>query len=377
MRCNSNNHVSIAQLATSREDEMHIPDGYISPATAVILYGAAVPFWWRASTVIKKTLASQAAPTLAIMAAFVFTIQMFNVPVPGGTTAHAVGGTLAAVVLGPWAAVIAVTVALIIQALFFGDGGITAIGANSFNMAVALPFVGYGVYRALAGNAPLASRRRVIAAAIGSYFGINTAGLLLAIQLGIQPIFWSEGGRALYNPYGLEVALPTVMLVHLTIAGFAEMIATALVVLYLQRNHLHLLAPYSGSTDTVQVRRNPVGRTIVVGALVIMLTPLGLLASGDAWGEWAPETVQELVGYVPAGMESLGETWQLAPLPDYQRPDAAEDAGFFSQAIEYVLSAIIGVALVMFSAFGIKIVLGGSGRRGASPGGRAPDPRGA
>jgi len=69
--------------------------------------------------------------------------MMFNVPIPGGTTGHAVGGVLAAILLGPWGACIVITVALVIQALLFGDGGITAIGANCFNMAFVLPFAGY------------------------------------------------------------------------------------------------------------------------------------------------------------------------------------------------------------------------------------------
>lgn len=336
---------------------MHIPDGYISPATAMVLYGAAVPFWWRAGQAVKRILAGQAAPLLAIMAAFVFTIQMFNIPVPGGTTAHAVGGTLVALVLGPWAAVIAVSVALIVQALFFGDGGITAIGANCFNMAVALPFVGYGVYRLLAGTSPLTSTRRVIAAAVGGYCGINVAGLLVGIQLGIQPIFWSENGQALYSPYGLEVAVPTMLAIHLTVAGLAEALATGLVVAYLQRTHVHLLAAHSGVREVATPRRGRAGLTVAVAALVVLLTPLGMLAAGDAWGEWTPETVQELVGYVPAGFASVGATWS-APVPGYQLPSASEESSVAEQAVVYVLSAVVGIALVFVVVFGLRMLLG-------------------
>lgn len=72
---------------------------------------------------------------------------MFNLPIPGGTTAHAVGGTLLAVLIGPWAACLALTVTLLLQALLFGDGGILAFGANALNMAVIMPFVGYACYR--------------------------------------------------------------------------------------------------------------------------------------------------------------------------------------------------------------------------------------
>src|SRR5205809_6403598 len=120
---------------------MHIPDGYLSPASAGVMYVAATPFWAAAVVRVRAALRGRTVPLLAIFAAFAFTIMMFNVPVPGGTTAHGVGGTLAAIVLGPAAAIITVSVALIIQALFFGDGGVLAIFANCFNMAVLLPIV--------------------------------------------------------------------------------------------------------------------------------------------------------------------------------------------------------------------------------------------
>src|SRR5437868_8068425 len=103
-------------------------------------------------------------PLLSVFSAFSFIIMMFNLPLPGGTTGHAVGVGIATVVLGPWASVIAISVALLVQALFFGDGGITAFGANAFNMAIAGSLVAAGVYRAVAGRAALTSRRRVVAA---------------------------------------------------------------------------------------------------------------------------------------------------------------------------------------------------------------------
>src|SRR6266568_2945704 len=121
---------------------MHIPDGYLSPATCAVMYGAASPFWVLAVRRVRRVLNDRSVPLLAVFAALAFAIMMFNIPVPGGTTAHAVGGTLIAIVLGPWAAVIGVSTALILQALFFGDGGITTIGANCFNMAIVLPLVG-------------------------------------------------------------------------------------------------------------------------------------------------------------------------------------------------------------------------------------------
>src|SRR5438309_6397214 len=147
---------------------MHIPDGYLSPQTEIVFGAAMVPVWFKASRAIRKVVKTRYVPLVAIGAAFSFLIMMFNVPIPDGTTAHAVGGVLIAVLLGPWAAVIAVSVALIIQALFFGDGGVLAYGANVFNMAIVMPFVGYQAYRLLAPrNHPLTSPRRPLAAAIG------------------------------------------------------------------------------------------------------------------------------------------------------------------------------------------------------------------
>lgn len=146
---------------------MHIPDGYLGPQTYTIAYAATIPFWAAASRIVGRTLRSRQIPMLALAAAFSFVIMMFNVPIVGGTTGHAVGAVLAAILLGPWAACIAVSVALIVQALVFGDGGITAIGANCFNMAVIMPFVGYAVYRMIAGHSDLTSWRRWFGAAVG------------------------------------------------------------------------------------------------------------------------------------------------------------------------------------------------------------------
>src|SRR3954451_8137660 len=148
---------------------MHVPDGYLAPAFSIGMGVLTAPAWYLASRRVRTVLSQRTVPLLAIFAAFTFTIMMFNVPVPGGTTAHGVGGTLAAIVLGPAAAVITVSVALIIQALFFGDGDILAIFANCFNMAVVLPVIGYYSYRLIAGRAPLLSTRRAWAAGIGAY----------------------------------------------------------------------------------------------------------------------------------------------------------------------------------------------------------------
>src|SRR5690242_17929223 len=156
---------------------MHIPDGYLSPLMSLGAGMVTVPAWAIAVRRVQAVLNNRTVPLLAIFSAFSFTIMMFNIPVPGGTTAHGVGGTLMAIVLGPWAAVIGVSMALIIQALFFGDGGVLAIFVNCLNMGVILPFVGYGVYRLIAGRSDVLSPRRIWAAGIGAYVGITASAI--------------------------------------------------------------------------------------------------------------------------------------------------------------------------------------------------------
>jgi cobalt/nickel transport system permease protein len=216
---------------------MHIPDGYLGPATYGTLYGVTIPFWAAASWKLNKSLKARQAPYLAIGAAFTFVIMMFNIPIIGGTTGHATGATLIAVLLGPWAAVIAVSAALIIQALLFGDGGVTAIGANCFNMAVAGVFVGYGIYRGISAGSGPTDRRRVIAGAVAAYASLNASALLAAIQLGLQPVLErSPSGQPLYAPFPLHVAVPAMVLPHLALFGLAEAAVTALVIKYFQKN---------------------------------------------------------------------------------------------------------------------------------------------
>ena len=149
--------------------------------------------------------------------------MMFNLPVWGGTTAHAVGMGIASVILGPWASIIAISIALLIQAVFFGDGGITCYGANCFNMAIVGSLSAYAVYRLIAGRAALTSPRRVVGCALGGYIGINLSALCAAIEFGLQPtLFHDAAGSPLYAPYPLSISIPAMLAAHLSLAGGAE-----------------------------------------------------------------------------------------------------------------------------------------------------------
>jgi cobalt/nickel transport system permease protein len=327
---------------------MHIPDGYLSPATCGVFGAAMVPVWYRASRAVGKVVKSRFVPVLAIGAAFSFLVMMFNVPIPDGTTAHAVGATVIAIVLGPWAAVIAVSIALIIQALFFGDGGVLAIGANAFNMAFVMPFVGYWVYRAIAANTSLTARRRALAGGIAGYVAINVAALCAAIEFGVQPdLFHSANGTPLYAPFHLSQTIPTMAFAHLTIAGLCEFAATAGIMAYLQRANLPLLRinhPDVPVTDAELVKKRLSWRWALAGlGVMIALTPLGLLAPGGAFGEDAPKDL-DLAKYhlsaVPEGLDRFSSFWSHTLLGGYGFGDGQHPV------IGYLVSAVMGIAIV-------------------------------
>jgi cobalt/nickel transport system permease protein len=214
---------------------MHIPDGYLSPQTYIPLYAVFAGLMGVALKKVKKTFSAKNIPYLGMASAFSFLIMMFNVPVPGGTTGHAVGAGIVALILGPWTAMVAVSVALIIQAFLFGDGGITAIGANCFNMAVVMPFVSILVFRLARGKAT-AGWRVTIAAFLSGYVGITAAAMVAAIEFGIQPLVASSNGKPLYAPYGLEVAVPAMVIEHLAVFGIVEGLVTMVVLGFFLKN---------------------------------------------------------------------------------------------------------------------------------------------
>jgi len=221
---------------------MHIPDGYLGPSSCGFFYAVMLPIWTIASKIAKRTLKARQVPVLAIGSAFSFVIMMFNLPIPGGSTGHAVGGVLVAILLGPWLACIAITVALVVQAFLFGDGGITALGANCFNMAFALPFAGYYIYKVISYHAAQGSKRRIIAAGIAGYIGLNLAALFTGIEFGLQPLLHhTASGQALYCPYGLNIAVTAMVSEHLLVFGWVEAIVTALVIKYLLKSSPELL----------------------------------------------------------------------------------------------------------------------------------------
>lgn len=317
---------------------MHIPDGYLSPQTCAVALAVAIPAIAVASRTVVRQVRGAAIPQLAMLSAFSFLVMMFNLPVPGGTSAHAVGSVLIAVTMGPAAAVVATAVALLFQALVFGDGGVLAYGANVVNMAVIMPLAGLAVYRLLSRGAGPRSTRRVIAAGVGGYAGILLASLAAGIELGIQPLLFTDANQVpLYNPYPLSVTVPAMLLSHLLVAGPAEAIVTGAGHGFLAR-----IGQFDPAALPAHHRLTASPGLLAIGALAVMalLTPLGLIAKGTAFGEWSADELGQLYGAVPAGFAHWSTWWQGAILPDYGFADGS------GALLGYWVSALVGSLLV-------------------------------
>lgn len=324
---------------------MHIPDGYLGPQTTVPAFAAMVPVWTVAYKKVKEKLQKKNIPALALCSAFSFLTMMFNAPVVGGSSAHAVGAVLIAILLGPWAAAICVSTALLIQALVFGDGGILAYGVNCLNMAVIMPFTGYYFYKLIAGKSKTGSSRNLAASFLGGYLGLNLAAFCAAVEFGMQPILFRDaGGHPLYCPYPLSVSIPSMMAAHLLVAGPIEGILTAAAVAYIAKSAPRIFSGNEAPADSKKASFLQRYRNFLIPiAAMVVLTPLGLLATGTAWGEWGTDEIKRIFGYVPQGLDSMSDKWN-ALMPDYSLPALGD--GQIGSIAGYILSALAGIILI-------------------------------
>lgn len=319
---------------------MHIPDNYLSPSTCAVMGAAMAPVWAMAVKRVKKEIPKKKMPLMGIGASFSFLIMMFNIPLPGGTSGHAVGGMLLAILLGPESACISITVALLIQSVLFGDGGILAFGANCFNMAFVIPFAGYYIYKLL--SSVLKSEKGQYAAAfIGSYAGLGLGAFFASIELGLQPLLFKDAaGMPLYCPYPLWITIPSMLIPNLLVIGFLEGIVTFGVLRFVKKVSPETVYDGSGA------RIKPV-YAMIIG--LICLSPLGLIASAPAWGEWERNAISSVtvggksLGYVPQGMlkrlnfSALMSGYSIKGLPE---------------VFGYIISAAAG-ALILLTIFRI------------------------
>jgi cobalt/nickel transport system permease protein len=307
---------------------MHIPDGFIDGKTAVttaILSAVAVGVSLRK---VKRELPPRKIPLLGLSAAFLFAAQMVNFPVAGGTSGHLLGGTLVAALLGPSAAILVVTTVLTVQCLLFADGGVTALGANIFNMAVLGSAGGYAMYWALT-RVLRGHRGRVTALAFAAWCSAVLASISCAGQLA-----WS-------GTVAWSVGFPAMTTVHMLI-GLGEGVISALAFLGVQRARPELIADADGPVPPKRV-----GELVRYGLIVTFGVAIFVAPFACSWPDGL-ERVASKLGFARLEVRSPAPT--LAP--DYQMPGihwtagATAMSGALGSLVVFLLAVLLGRLLV-------------------------------
>lgn len=306
---------------------MHIPDGFLDARTALAGGVVAAAGVGVALAGLRRTLLPRRVPLVGLAAAFVFAAQMLNFPVAAGTSGHLLGAVLAAVLLGPGAAVVALTAVLVLQCLLFADGGITALGANVFDMALVAPVVGYAVYRALWRVSGRGLRARLFATAFAAWLSTVVAAVACAGQLALSgTVAWSA-------------ALPAMAGVHMLI-GLGEAVITTMVVAAVARARPELLEGEAG----LQPARSP--RLLAAQGLVVALG-LALFVAPFASG-WPDglERVASRLGFEHRGAAALVPSpWADYALPGLGGPAATAVAGSVGTLAAFALAWLLATLL--------------------------------
>ena len=306
---------------------MHIPDGFLDAKTAVATGGLAVAGVGVALAQARRQLPRHKVPLLGVTAAFVFAAQMLNFPVAGGTSGHLVGAVLAAALLGPSAAVIVLASVLVVQCFLFSDGGVTALGANIFNMALVGGLAGNAIYRLVRRIVP-GQRGLILAAAFAAWCSTVLAAICCAGQL-----TWS-------GTVAWSVAFPAMAGVHMLI-GVGEGLITALVLVAVLRARPQLMAD-----DAPALAASP-GAVIGFGLVVALGLALFISPFACKW----PDGLEKIAATFGFEHKAVEKPLLAAPLADYELP------GIGSPAMATALAGALGTVIVFGLAWLLARVL--------------------
>jgi len=306
---------------------MHIPDGFIDGKTALAAAALSAAGVGVALRQVKQELPPRKTPLLGLAAAFLFAAQMVNFPVAGGTSGHLVGGALVAALLGPSAAVVVVTTVLIVQCFLFADGGVLALGANIFNMAIVNSVGGYVIYRGVCRLLP-GIRGQVTALAFAGWCATVLASISCAGQLAFSgTVPWSA-------------AFPAMAGTHMLI-GVGEGLISALVFLAIQRTRPEMIA---GNGEPGRPQRR--GELLRYGLLVTLGVAIFVAPFACPWPDGL-ERVAARLGFE----QRTAQPWFPAPAPDYRVPGihwavgATAIAGAAGSLIVFALALLLGRVL--------------------------------
>ena len=316
---------------------MHIPDGILGLPALGATTALSATGLWTALRRLRQGLPRRAVPLMGLAAAFIFAAQMVNFPVGGGTSGHLVGGVLAAVLLGPSAAVVVMTSVLVVQCLLFADGGLLALGANVFNMAIVAVLGGYGVYRAMLRARP-GPRGLLAATAFASWCSIVLAAIVCAVEL-----TWS--GVAAWG-----LVFPAMAGVHMVI-GLGEAVITTLVVAALMRTRPELVPLASRPAHA-----SGLGPVAAAGLAVT----IGLLLFGLPFASSSPDGLEHVAEVLGFSTRMSSPPLVASPMADYRWPFLGSAAAATS------VVGVVGTLVAFAVACGLSMAL--------APGATAGDP---
>jgi cobalt/nickel transport system permease protein len=299
---------------------MHIPDGFLDAKTAGVTTALSAVAVSAALHRLRKTLPRRKIPFMGLAAAFLFAAQMVNFPVGGGTSGHLLGGVLCAVVLGPAEALIVVTSVLIVQCFLFADGGLTALGANIFNMGIIGAVMGYGLFRILAAVMP-GERWRMAALALAAWCSTVLAAVCCTGELA-----WS--GTVAWN-----AAIVPMAAVHMLI-GIGESVITLLVVKVVSSTRPDILSFREGTGGKY-------GMVIILG----MVTALGLAVFVAPFASQLPDGLEAVAGWLGFGNRALDTLPVSGPFAGYSLHTIA------SPHVATAVSGAAGTVLMFFVGY--------------------------
>lgn len=223
---------------------MHIPDGFIDIPTSATFAALAAVGVAASLKGAAKSLDEKTAPLAGLTATFIFAVQMINFPVAAGTSGHLFGGLLAAVLVGPYVATLALSVVLLMQALLFADGGLTAAGLNIFNLSLVGVWVGYGVFVLVKKLLPKNKASITTAAAVAAFISVPAAvtGFVLQYAIGAN------------STISVAAVFTGMMSAHVVI-GIGEAIITALSVTAVMASRPDLVYGYRGVKQQLEIRK--------------------------------------------------------------------------------------------------------------------------
>jgi len=325
---------------------MHAPDGFLSPPSALvtaIISFAVVGLALRQS---KEQLADRAIPLAGVTAAFIFAAQMFNFPVAAGTTGHLLGGALAAILLGPSVGVVVVTIVVVVQALAFADGGLTALGYNVLNMAIVPAYGGYAAFRLFRRLFPASSGGVTGATGLAAWASVVMSAMAFSIE-------WLFGASA---PIAFDDVFTAVVGVHILI-GVGEGLISALAVgaVLASRPDLVYGARDLGISQ-IKDRRPMKARTFLLGGLLLALVLAGIVSQFAFDAPDGLESVAEETGFAAAGTDhALADS----PFADYAT------AGIDNERVSLAVAGVVGTLVTL--AVGAGILLAVRDRRKHDP----------